>query len=65
MTASQPRWELLTPEEAAVILRVSRATMYRRLAGKRPWPHHLIQGRKLISAGDMDAILAKRARGVR
>lgn len=60
----QDRWRLYTPEEAVPILHMSKATIYRRVAGGLP--HHRIGGLGVMfTAEDIDLILAQSAKGRR
>jgi excisionase family DNA binding protein len=57
-------WRLFTPDEAAPILRMSRATIYRQLA--EGLPHHNIRGVGVrFTAEDIDLILRQSERGRR
>lgn len=58
------RWRLYSVEEAMAILRVSRATLYRRV--KAGMPHHNIDGLGVkFTDDDFTKIFEKSARGVR
>lgn len=59
-----PQWQLFTPDEVAPIVRMSRATLYRRAA--EGLPHHNIHGAGLMfTSADIDLILAQAERGRR
>jgi excisionase family DNA binding protein len=53
--------KLFTPSEAAVILGITRSSLYKLRLEKR-WPHHLLGGAIRFSRGDLDAILASTAK---